>query len=151
VYAELLERVAMEQERYGAVPQHPATEAELTRLRLRASEELGVGLPDEYEEFLKRVNGLDWNGVLFFATQPIPVAGPGGGSIAGVVEMNLAFRDDPHFADLLALGSDGLDVYTYRSATGTYEIYDEVPHNLVASGLSFEDLMTRALTRCLQG
>jgi len=143
MYAEQLDQVATEQARYGAVPQAPATEVELARLRRRASEELGVELPAEYEEFLKRVNGLDWNGVLLYATETT--------TIAGVVEMNLVLRDDPRFADLLALGSDGLDVYTYRTATGTYEIYDEVPHNLVASGLSFEDLMTRALTRSLQG
>ena len=143
MYAELLERIAAEQASYGAVPQNPATDAELARLRRRADEELGVELPAEYEEFLKRVNGLDWNGVLLYATETT--------TIAGVVEMNLVLRDDPRFADLLALGSDGLDVYTYRTATGTYEIYDEVPHNLVASGLSFEDLMTRALTRSLQG
>jgi len=103
MYAEQLDQVATEQARYGAVPQAPATEVELARLRRRASEELGVELPAEYEEFLKRVNGLDWNGVLLYATETT--------TIAGVVEMNLVLRDDPRFADLLALGSDGLDLH----------------------------------------
>jgi len=149
MYRDLLHRVAKEQARSGRTPQGPCPDVQLARLRRRVRAELGTELPAEYVDLLAHANGLDWNGVVIFASDTTPIVGHLGRSIAGIVEMNLGFRDDRRFEDLLVLGSDGLDIFTYRVSTGAYEVYDEVPHELVADGLSFDALMTRALTRSL--
>jgi hypothetical protein len=64
--------------------------------------------------------------------------------------MNLNYREDPRFAELLVLGSNGMDLYTYSISQGVYEIIDEVPHELVETVPTFDELMTKALTRSLQ-
>jgi hypothetical protein len=63
--------------------------------------------------------------------------------------MNLIYRDADRFRSLV-FGSDGMDVYTYDQSKSTYEIYDEVAHELVETLPSFDAMITKALTRCLQ-
>jgi len=150
MYRDLLERVAQEQARFGSGLQPPASPEQLKSVVERARTQLHVELPAEYLEFLKQTNGFDWNGVVIYASETVPIVGHPDRTISGIVEMNLGFRDDERFNDLLVLGSNGMDLYTYRVSTREYEIYDEVPHELIDTLPTFEVLMTRALTRSLQ-
>src|SRR5262245_474793 len=143
MYQELLERVAEEQRRFGSELQPPATEEQIRRLEERAARDLKVELPDEYLNFLRRTNGFDWNGVVVFASESVPITAHPDRSIPAGVEMNLGYRDDSRFSDLVVLGSNGMDLYTYRISTGKYEIYDEVPHELIETFSTFDELMTK--------
>lgn len=150
MYQELLARVADEQRRFGSEPQPPATEEELQTVVQNGSKDLHTELPGDYLHFLRLNNGLDWNGVVIYGANRNPIAAHPDRSIADVVEMNLNYRDDPRFGDLLVLGSNGMDIYTFRISTDRYEIYDEVPHELIESFPTFDELMSKALTRSLQ-
>jgi hypothetical protein len=150
MYQELLRRVAEEQRPFGSSLQPPATEDQLRLLSERARANLNAELPTEYFDFLRLTNGFDWNGVVIFASDIVPIASHPDRSITGIVEMNLNYRDDPRFEDLLVLGSNGMDLYAYRISTGAYEVYDEVPHELIETLSTFEQLMARALTRSLR-
>ena len=44
----------------------PATDTEVQRLREHVKEKFNVDLPREYEEFLKTVNGLDFDGLVLY-------------------------------------------------------------------------------------
>lgn len=150
MYQELLTRVAEEQRRFGSGLQPPSTEEQLQRLVERARHELHTEPPAEYLNFLRLTNGLDWNGVVIYASHNVPIVGHPDRPIPDLIEMNLNYRDDPRFEDLLVMGSNGMDLYTYRISKGVYEIYDEVPHELVETVPTFDELMTSALTRSLQ-
>jgi SMI1 / KNR4 family (SUKH-1) len=150
MYQELLTRLAEEQSRFKSGLQPPATEEHIQELVEGAREELHTGLPGEYLAFLRLTNGLDWNGVVIYASDNVPIVGHPDRPIPDVVEMNLNYREDARFEDLLVLGSDGMDIYTYRISKGVYEVYDEVPHELVETIPTFDELMTKALTRSLQ-
>ena len=150
MYQELLQRVAEEQRRFGSGLQSPSTEEQIQALVGRAKEELHTEPPVDYLNFLKLTNGLDWNGVVIYASDTVPIVGHPDRPIPDLVEMNLNYREDPRFEDLLVLGSNGMDLYTYRISTGVYEVIDEVPHELVETIPTFDDLMTKALTRSLQ-
>mgnify|MGYP001557784141 CR=1 FL=1 len=95
-------------------------------------------------------NGLDWNGVVIYASDTVPIVGHPDRHIPDLVEINLNYRDDPRFADLLVIGSNGMDIYTYRISKGVYEVYDEVPHELVDTVPTFDELTAKALSRSLQ-
>jgi hypothetical protein len=150
MYQDLLKQVAAEQAQFGSRLQPPATEAQIHRLMARARAELRAELPAAYLDFLRRNNGFDWNGVVIYASATVPIAGHEDRRIGGLVEMNLSARADERFYDLLVLGSNGMDIYTYRVLTGAFEIYDEIPHELIETVPSFAALMTKALTRSLQ-
>jgi hypothetical protein len=146
----LLDLIAQEQRRYGSALQPPATDEQIHRLVEQARVELRTDLPAAYLDFLRLTNGLDWNGVVLYGTATLPMVGHADRSIAGIVEMNLSARNDERFDDLLVLGSNGMDLYTVRVSTSRYEIYDEVPHELVDSTGTCAELLVKALTRALQ-
>jgi hypothetical protein len=150
MYQELLTRVAEEQRQFGSGLQPPCSEQQIQRLVESASKELHTDLPADYLNFLRLTNGLDWNGVVIYASDTVPITVHPARSIPGIVEMNLNFRDDSRFEDLLVLGSNGMDLYTYRISIRLYEVYDEVPHELMDTFPRFDELMTQALTRSLQ-
>ena len=150
MYQELLKRVEEEQRRFGSALQPPAAEEQIQRLLDRAREELHTEPPAEYLDFLRLTNGLDWNGVVIYASETVPIVGHPDRHISDLLEMNLNYRDDPRFEDLLVLGSNGMDIYAYRISKGIYEIIDEVPHELVETIPTFDELMTKILTRSLQ-
>lgn len=150
MYQQLLVRVAQEKRQFGSEPQPPATEDQLQRLVEDASRELHTELPDDYLNFLRLSNGFDWNGVVIYGAGTNPIGKHPDRSIADLVEVNLNFRDDDRFGDLVVLGSSGDDIYAYRISTGHYEIYDVVPHELIESFPTFDELMSKALTRSLQ-
>jgi hypothetical protein len=150
MYQELLQRVAEEQRRFGSGLQPPAAGEQIQLLIERAQKELHTKPPVEYLNFLRVTNGLDWNGVVIYASDTAPIVGHPDRPIPDLVEMNLNYRDDSRFDDLLVIGSNGMDIYTYRISNGAYEIYDEVPHELVETIPTFDELMTKALNRSLQ-
>jgi len=150
MYQELLQRLATEQRQASSAPQPPSTDEELQRLVESARQKLRIDLPTGYVDFLQLSNGLDWNGVVIYAAGPTPIAGHPDRIIPDIVEMNLNYRDDSRFADLLVIGSNGMDLYTCRISRGLYEVYDEVPHELLETLATFDELMTKALTRSLQ-
>jgi hypothetical protein len=150
MYQELLKRLAAEQRRAGSAPQSPGTDEEIQRLVERARQELRIELPTDYVDFLRLTNGLDWNGVVIYAADTTPIAGHPDRIIPDIIEMNLNYREDQRFADLLVIGSNGMDLYTYRISTDVYEVYDEVPHELLETLATFDELMTKALNRSLQ-
>jgi hypothetical protein len=150
MYQQLLARVAEEKRRFGSAPQPPATQEQIQRVVENGSRELHTEVPGDYLQFLSLSNGFDWNGVVIYGAGRNPIGTHPDRSIADIVEMNLNYRDDSRFSDLLVLGSNGMDIYTYRISTDRYEIYDEVPHELIESFATFDELMSKALTRSLQ-
>jgi hypothetical protein len=150
MYEELLKRVGEEERRFGSDLQPAASDAQIKSLIDRAGKELNAAPSSEYLDFLRQTNGLDWNGVVIFASETVPIVGHADRTIAGLVEMNLGYRDDARFADLLVLGSNGMDLYTYRISSQKYEVIDEVPHELIETLPTFDDLITKILSRSLQ-
>lgn len=150
MYEQLLDQVAEEQRRFGSELQPPVTEAQLQLVVENGSKRLSAKLPNEYLHFLLVTNGLDWNGVVIYGAGTNPITAHPDRSIPDVVEMNQNYRDDQRFNDLLVLGSNGMDIYTYRISADRYEIYDEVPHELLETFPTFDELMSKALSRSLQ-
>ncbi|HEX2271580.1 MAG TPA: YrhA family protein, partial [Pyrinomonadaceae bacterium] len=94
MYQQLLARVAEEKRRFGSAPQPPATEEQLQRLVEDSRRELHTALPDDYLDFLRISNGVDWNGVVIYGAGRNPIGNHPDRSIADLVEMNSNYRDD---------------------------------------------------------
>ena len=137
MYPELLRDVEAQARRYGtAALQAPCTERAVRALRLRVRDELGLPLPVEFEEFLRIADGLNWNGLYLYPS-------------ADLVESNLDQREVEGLEDVLVLGNDSLDLFTWRSSTGEFQILDLVPRQVMETLPSFNALIEVALGRCL--
>ena len=149
MYRSLLTSVTEQRRRFGSEPQPPCTEIQIAQLTDGVAKQLAAQLPAGYIDFLRLGNGLDWNGLVIFASERVAIASHPDRFIAGFVEMNLVFREADTSRSLI-FGSDGMDVYTYDQSTGIYEIRDEVSRDVIDSLHSFDAMMVKALTRCLQ-
>lgn len=112
MFTTLIEALEADQAAHGEVRQGPASAAEIDRLRAALHAEFGAVLPQGYALFLRRANGLDYNGlVLYGATQS--QAAPGiGGFWQGLCAANRLWREGPGHEALLILGETDLDLLT---------------------------------------
>jgi hypothetical protein len=150
MYKEWLEKVKKDKEKFDGQMQSSASPEQIARLSAEAQTKLKVSLPQAYLDFLRENNGLNWNGVMIYASEQVPIAGYTDRFIYGLVEMNETHRDDDFFNDFIVFGDDGMDLYAYNIGSGEYQIYENVPHNLVATYPNFDELISRALQRSLQ-
>ena len=65
------------------------------------------------------------------------------------MESNLDQREDAGLEDVLVFGNDSLDLFTWRSSTGEFQILDLVPRQVMETLPSFNALIEVALGRCL--
>jgi hypothetical protein len=78
----------------GSMIPHPASNEDIERCQ-KDLEELGLELlPQGYIDFLKKNNGLAWNGIEFYSTDQVSVEDdPDGYSLMDLVSMNDEFND----------------------------------------------------------
>jgi len=131
---------------YAEQLQPPCSDAELHALRHRARLELGHDAPDEYVRFLKRANGIDWNGLVIYASERAPIVGHADRSIDGFVDANLDFRDHSAFADYLVFADDGVALFVYHVTRSVYQAITRVGLVDLESFRSFDDLIANALS-----
>jgi hypothetical protein len=125
--------------------QPPCSEAGLASLRIRTKRELGCVLPDGYCALLRRVDGLDWNGLVVYASERQPLAGASDGFIEGLVEGNLDFRDHEPMKEYLVFADDGVVLFTHNTTSNRYEVILRVGLTLLESFDSFDELLNDAL------
>jgi hypothetical protein len=145
MYQELLEQIQVRLQQYEAVPQPPCSEQQIERLREQARAELGDEIPEGYLDFLRLSNGLDWNGVEFFAAETTQARGHRTGTIAGFVRANLEYRDVDEMGDFLVFGFSGMDTYVYDKRNRDYRVQDSVSRDTYETYPDFDSLMTEVL------
>ena len=145
MYEQLLDELEATQARYGEQRQPPCTDHRVEHLRQRVREELGAELPDAYAAFLRARDGLNHNGLFIYASETAPIVGATNATIQGIVQANLAWRDDEHFVNYLVFGEGNMDLYVRHLPTGDYHVVDRVPGNLIETHPSFEQLLAVAL------
>jgi hypothetical protein len=145
MYHDLLKQIESEMRRFGMALQPPCSSAQLETLRRKAVQHLGNTIPDAYIAFLIDANGLDWNGLVVYATERTPIVGYPDRFIEGFVEGNLSYRDYHPLKDYLIFAEDGVVLFTYRLSASEYQIVTTVGLSLLESFKTFDELMANAL------
>ncbi len=145
MYRTLLEEIANEHKRYGLTMQPPCSQELLMSLKDRCRRELAHDLPGEYCTFLEYTDGLDWNGLMLYASIRRPLAQSPDSYIWEFVESNLLHRERPRLGKFLVFGHSGVDLYVYNIDASDYQVIDQVSLDLTESFPSFEQLITEAL------
>jgi hypothetical protein len=144
MYQALLETVRDRMKSYGEGSQPPCSPSELEKLRNRAVHELGHAVPDVYAAFLALANGLDWNGLVVYASERTPIVGHTDRFIEGYVEANLDYRGFDPLSNYLIFADDGVVFYTYHISLARYEVILRVGLSVLESFGSFDELLVSA-------
>jgi hypothetical protein len=147
MYEAVLAEIQVRMEEDGDALQPPAGEAAVQALVARTRAELKAELPEPYAHFLRRHNGLDWNGLVVFATEPSPIVGYADRTIAGFIETNLARRDIAELRDYLIFASTGDEEYCLAVPSKKFVMLDAVSTDEIETYASFGVMLAAALQR----
>ncbi|MBL3889646.1 SMI1/KNR4 family protein [Bacillus cereus] len=98
----------------------PATDSEVKKLRERMKKSFNVDLPSEYEEFLKTVNGLDFNGLVLYGVDSYLLDTERDESICGLIETNEIWYENEFQKEYLFLGDSNIAWFSKNLSDGTY-------------------------------
>jgi len=141
----LLQPVADDKKQYGLSMQPSCVCGRMGSLRDRVKEELQADLPSEYEEFLAHTNGLDYDGLVFYGSEPGPIAGYDDRVLDGIVEANQGYRESGSMGRLLVLGESEDYLYVFDSQKSTYHAVDSTSMKKCEHYTSFRELLAGAL------
>jgi hypothetical protein len=127
----------------GAMIPHPASDKDIADCN---EDLINLGLeplPQGYIDFLKKYNGLAWNGILFYGTYEVTEAGnPDGFKLWDLVRENDEFNDRYELDEKVLLGRADEDYYTYNIQTKKYEALELESREAWEECDTFEDLFS---------
>ena len=119
----------------------PASETEVAELAGAAAQEFGYDLPNTYRAFLRRMDGMDTNGVNLFATRERRP----GGVVYGFLENNEALREGPDGDRYIWYGEESGTFFVHDLAAGDYRLIDGVSLDELEAYRTCDDLLVGAM------
>ncbi len=121
----------------------PANDAQIKRMVTRSLKELGASPPDGYCDFLRKADGLDFNGMMIYASSQLPDTEP---DLPGFIEINLErFRGDlTGFERTLVFGEDSQQFYALDLDSGVYRV-ETWPGTLIKEFQTIQELLDYAM------
>jgi hypothetical protein len=140
---DLLQRIDAEKREYDQTIWPPATEESIDRLRVWARETLKTELCDSYIAFLRRNDGIDFNGFsVFGATEhKAPFLG-------GFIESNARLPDSP--SRFVFYGETGNTLYAEDRAYGRWVALDVPSLDVVDQFASFDVILEHMLRKAYE-
>ena len=145
----MIDKIRVEANRYGELLEPPATDSELNEFIDKANTVFSTDIPDEYIEFLKIVNGLEFNGLIIYGTknsETDPNSSP-----LDLFEMNEMFHelDNPIISNLIVVGEDSTGVLTYDKSTKEFQYRDRIALDRIESYSSFREMLEMEVDKVL--
>lgn len=145
----LIDEVKRIASKYNEILEPPCTEAKLKRLRERSRAELTTDVPNDYVDFLRIMDGLDFNGMLVYASEQTTSKDSSQAEIFGFVETNLMHRDVDVMRGYLVFGSDSLNIYVLDVRNNEYQVLDRASLDKATSFSSFDEMLEQAIKKHL--
>lgn len=145
----ILDKIERQKRHFGEHMQSSCSETDLQQLAKEALIKLKIEIPSPYLAFLRRTNGLDWNGTVFFAAKTSPYFDNQKMTLEGIVEGNERLREVPRNRTFLIFGESGMEMYVLDLRTGKYSVVDHISTDMYESFDAFEDLLAAALEKRL--
>ncbi|PFW55675.1 SMI1/KNR4 family protein [Bacillus cereus] len=127
----------------------PATDTEVHRLRKHVKEKFNVDLPSEYEEFLKTVNGLDFNGLVIYGVDPSLLNTERDEQICGFIDTNEIWYENEFQKEYLFFGVSNIAWFCKNLSEGTYLELDKPSGTVMKTYNDFNTMLEEALKTAL--
>ncbi|MBO1581874.1 YrhA family protein [Bacillus sp. XF8] len=123
----------------------PATDTEVQKLRERVKKSFNVDLPSEYEEFLKTVNGLDFNGLVIYGVDSSLLETDRDEPICGLIDTNEIWYENEFQKEYLFLGDSNIAWFCKNLSDGTYLELDKPSGTVMEIYNDFNTMLEEAL------
>ncbi|PEC84649.1 SMI1/KNR4 family protein [Bacillus cereus] len=126
-----------------------ATDTEIQRLREHAKEKFNVDLPSEYEEFLKTVNGLDFNGLVLYRVDSPLLETEKDEQICGFIDTNEIWYENEFQKEYLFFGDSNIAWFCKNLSDSTYLELDKPSGTVMNTYNDFNTMLGEALKTAL--
>jgi hypothetical protein len=108
-----------------------------------------MALPESYIEFLKKVNGLDFNGLVIYGVDEVLLDKEVDEDIHGFIETNELWYENDWQKQYIFLGDSDTAWYSYDLKDGIYVELDKPSGTLIQLFDSFDSMLSDALETTL--
>ncbi|MDM5155674.1 YrhA family protein [Bacillus sp. DX1.1] len=149
MWRDMLLKIEKIEKKYNSKLNTPATNAEVQKLRERVKESFNVDLLSEYEEFLKTVNGLEFNGLVIYGVDSSLLDAERNETVYGFLETNEIWYENGFQKVYLFLGDSDVAWYCKKLSDGTYLELDKPSGTLMETYSDFNTMLEEALKTSL--
>ncbi|WP_044338670.1 YrhA family protein [Rossellomorea aquimaris] len=140
----LLIEIKKIEEKYGSSLRNPASDSEIIKMNHIVQQKLGnIIIPEPYIEFLKKVNGLDFNGLVMYGVDEDLLEKEIDEEIHGFIETNELWYENDWQKQYIFLGDS--DTACYDTKEKVYVELDKPSGTLIQSFKSFDAMLSNAL------
>ena len=136
---------------YGIVPNEGVSIETIRKFNKHFQKKFNVQIPKEYELFLSIVNGIEFDGLIFYGIDKAYVELSENQIINGLIENNKIWNDTDTSVKKIVLGENDMDLYVYDIEEKEYVIEDRYSKSAVSTYTSFdsmaEDLINQVINR----
>ncbi|MCM1180747.1 MAG: SMI1/KNR4 family protein [Clostridium sp.] len=129
MWQEKLNELEQEKKLYGEGINHGATDEKIKTFAKRIAVELNVILPEEYMQILETINGIEFNGFIFYGIDEKMLAEPPVQYINGLLECNKIWYENEWQKQYLFLGESNISWYVYDLSKKKYYELDNPSGN----------------------
>lgn len=129
MWQEKLNELEQEKKLYGEGINHGATDEEIKIFAKRIAVELNVILPEEYMQILETINGIEFNGFIFYGIDEKMLTEPPVQHINGLLECNKIWYENEWQKQYLFLGESNISWYVYDLSKKKYYELDNPSGN----------------------
>lgn len=138
------------EEKYGSTLRNPALDTEIVKMNYNIHQKLGdIVLPESYIEFLKKINGLDFNGLVIYGVDKVLLDKEVEEDIHGFIETNELWYENDWQKQYIFFGDSDTAWYCYDQKESVYVELDKPSGTLIQSFESFDSMLSDALKTIL--
>ena len=149
-WKELLMDIKKIEEKYGSSLRNPVSDNEIKKLLQLVHEKVGnIPLPESYIDFLKSVNGLDFNGLIIYGVDEELLGEQNREDLQGFVETNEIWHENESQKQYVFFGESDIAWFCFDLKQDIYlELY-KPSGTLIQSFNSFEFMLCEAIQTTL--
>lgn len=145
-WKDLLIEIEKIEEKYGTRLRNPASDTEIEKMEKNFQRKFGnIVLPESYREFLKRINGLDFNGLVIYGVDEVLLESEVDEEVHGLIETNELWYENETQKQYIFYADSDTVWYCYDLKEGVYVELDKPSGTLIQSYDSFESMLSDAL------
>lgn len=149
MWKQKLDKIIQEKSLYREKVNKGATQEEIQILRKSIKTELNVDLPIEYIKSLEIVNGLEFNGFIFYGIDGKLLNDTPNQHISGLLEYNKVWYENEWQKQYIFLGESNISWYVYDLKMKQYYELDSPSGSKIEEFSSFDCLLEKMLSDSL--
>lgn len=107
-----IQQIETDQVKHGETSQAAASAEQVAQARDELRARFGAVLPEDYAAFLRRCNGMDYNGMVLYGASQSPDEPGAGGFWQGLAAANAQWREGQGHEGYIVLGETDMDLLT---------------------------------------